>query len=658
MKATGSEWKQVALALLLSATAGLALASATVSEERKDEREIFRQGWEAARQGDQSGIMQAIRDLDGYPLGPYLEFELLRQRIDQVPETVMETFLARYRDWSFEPSLKTAWLRSLGRRDEFDLILRHGVDSDDTRVRCHLARARIERGRLEGLEEEIESLWLSGRSQPDACDPAFDWWRSRRNPTSETAWQRFVLALDAGETQLARYLRHFLDADQDPWAERWLNLRMQPNATLSAARRWRDSEMSRRLVSDGIRRQARSDWKRARSTWESFASRFAWSDEERARIEREIALYRAVDLDAGAIKAIDDLPENERNVQMLEWRARVAMANGDWPQVLASIQSMPVRRQAASRWRYWRARALAETGRPEAAVAFATLAAESDYYGFLSAERLGQDLSLCSEELIIDAGLQRRLMRDAEFERAMELFHVGLFNHGRHTFNRVLNRLGRREIEQAALLAAGQGWHDRSIAALMRSGNRRAYPWRFPMAEKGDVLARTRAHDVDPALVYGLMRAESAMQTDARSPAGAYGLLQLMPGTAQAVARRNGLGYSGVADLHRAGINIALGVAHLAELEEEFDEDWVFVAAAYNAGRNAVRRWRDERPAKTDPDVWIETLPYYETRDYVPRVLAFATIYEWQLERSPRVLAEYAIGDVTGRDNLGFACPE
>lgn len=654
MKATGSGWKQATWALLLCATAGV--ASTPVADGLESEREIFRQGWQAARVGDQSGIIQAMRDLDGYPLKPYLEFELLRQRIDQVPETVMEKFLARYRNWSFEPSLRTAWLRSLGRRGEFDLLLRHGTGSSDTRVRCHLAAARIERGRLEGLEDEIESLWLSGRSMPDACDAAFDWWRARRNPTPETAWARFVLALDAGETQLARYLRRFLDADQDPWAERWLNLRMQPQATLSAARRWQDSEMARHLVSDGVRRQAGSDWERARDNWAAFASRFAWPGDERARIEREIALYRAVDLDAGAIAAIDALPESARDEQILEWRARAAMANGDWPQVLASIQSMSVRRQADSRWRYWRGRALAGTGRPEAAVVFATLASESDYYGFLAAKRLGQDLSLCSQELIIDAEVQRRLMRDAEFERAMELFHVGLFDHGRRTFHRVLDRLSRPEMEQAALLAASHGWHDRSISALMRAGNRRAYPWRFPMAEKGEVLARAGARDVDPALIYGLMRAESAMQPDARSSAGAHGLLQLMPATAQAVALRNGLGYGGVTDLRRPATNIALGIAHLAELEDEFDGDWVLVAAAYNAGANAVRRWLDKRPLKTDPDVWIETLPYYETRDYVPRVLAFATIYEWQLERSPRVLAEHAIGE--GDVEVGFACPD
>ncbi|MFW5926825.1 MAG: transglycosylase SLT domain-containing protein, partial [Wenzhouxiangella sp.] len=644
MKATGSGWKRSAAALLLGLAAAIGSAPGDSPSERGLERETFRQGWEAARRGDRPGMVRAMRDLDDYPLKPYLEFELLRQRIDQVPETVMEKFLARYRDWSFAPSLKTAWLRSLGRRDEFDALLRHGADSNDVKVRCHRARALIAHGRTDGLEDEIELLWLSARSRPDACEAAFEWWRSRRNPSPETAWKRFVLALDAGEIQLARYLRRFLDPRMDPWAERWLDLRMQPRGTLSAARRWQDSEMARRLVSDGVRRQARSDWESAAASWAAFESRFAWPADERARIEREIALFRAVALDAGALEAIDALPESARDRQMLEWRARAAMAHDEWSEVLASIQAMPVRAQASSRWRYWRGRALAAMGRPEAAVAFATLASEPDYYGFLAAKRLEQDLSLCSEELIVDAGIQRRLMRDAEFERAMELFHVGLFDHGRRTFNRVLDRLGRREIEQAALLAASNGWHDRAISALTRTGSRRAYPWRFPMAEKGAVLARAADHEVDPALIYGLMRAESAMQTDARSPAGAHGLLQLMPTTARAVARRNGLGFAGVRDLRNAGTNIALGIAHLAELEEAFDGDWVLVAAAYNAGANAVRRWLDERPVKRDPDVWIETLPYHETRDYVPRVLAFATIYEWQLERTPRVLGEYAIG--------------
>jgi soluble lytic murein transglycosylase len=184
----------------------------------------------------------------------------------------------------------------------------------------------------------------------------------------------------------------------------------------------------------------------------------------------------------------------------------------------------------------------------------------------------------------------------------------------------------------------------------------RAYPWRFPLIEVAEVTEQADRWGVDPALIYGLMRAESAMQTDALSPAGARGLLQLMPGTARGVARRNNLPYRGAYDLMNPAVNIPLGVAHLSELQARYGGDWVRVAAAYNAGANAVERWLDERPA-TDPDVWIETMPFFETRDYVPRVLAFATIYEWQLQRPPQVLAR-AIVPERAEQSLAFACSE
>jgi len=130
--------------------------------------------------------------------------------------------------------------------------------------------------------------------------------------------------------------------------------------------------------------------------------------------------------------------------------------------------------------------------------------------------------------------------------------------------------------------------------------------------------------------------------------------LQLMPATAQAVARRNGLRYQGADSLTDPEVNVPLGVAHLAELYRDFGGNWVRVAAAYNAGANAVERWLDQRP-DTPPDVWIETMPFYETRDYVPRVLAFATIYEWQLERRPALLTGQILPGAGPA--AGFACP-
>ena len=624
--------------------------------ERISDRERFIQAWEAAGRADREALAEAIDAMPDYALTPYLEFEFKRQTLDSISVDEMTRFLARYRDWSFAAGLETAWLRSLGRRGEFDALARHGRGARDAQVRCWLARADIAAGRHEGLTDRIAELWLVGRSQTDVCDPAFDWWRAQGYPTHDQGWQRFGLALNAGQAGLARYLRRYLPRDQREWADQWLLMHNQPRRLVTEARRWPDGEDSRQLVEHTLRRQARSDWQRAERAWQTLSNRFEFSSSAEAAIAREIALFRAVALDAEAVRAIDRLPASAMDQQMLEWRARAAMAHGYWEQVLSSIQAMSLAEQGQARWRYWRGRALGEMGRPDAVLAFGTLAADATFYGFLAAARLNQDFSLCPQDLNVDGEIQRRLMRDAEFERALELQAVGLSDHARRTWSAVWRRLGEEERRQAALLAAGRDWHDRAIAALGAVGAMRAYPWRFPMIEKGRVSRYAERWQVDPALVYGLMRAESAMQSDALSPAGARGLLQLMPGTARAVAQRNGLPYNGAGDLLSPAVNLPLGIAHLAELQQRYEGDWIRVAAAYNAGINAVARWDAERPAN-DPDVWLETLPFFETRDYVPRVLAFATIYEWQMGRSPEVLRRYLLPQ-NASGNGAFQCPE
>ena len=646
------------LGLVGTVVTGLAAdAPEGVATDRETQREIFRQGWTAAGRGDQATTVQAIASLPEYSIRPYLEFELLRQRIDQVPESVMEQFLARYRDWSFAADLERSWLRSLGRRGEFEALIRHGRDATDIRVRCYLGQANLAAGHTDDLAERAAQLWQVGQSQDSACDPLFDWWKKQGYPTDDQAWRRFHLALSAGQEGLARYLRRYLNSNQRDWADRWLQMQAGPDRTLRAARRWTDHEQSRAIIRSGIVQQARSDWQRAQALWLPLESRFKWNDGDLATIERELALYKAVALEPGAVDAIDALPDGAVDQQILEWRARAAMAHGDWDSVLSSIQAMALTDQSRGRWRYWRGRALAELQRPEALLAFASLAAEPNYYGFLAASRLGQDLTICSEDIPVDPAIQRRLMRDAEFERAMELHQVGLNSHARRTWISVSRRLSHAELDQAALLAAGQGWYDRAISALANNGRMRAYPWRFPMIEKGRVINASQRWQVEPALIYGLMRAESAMQADALSPAGARGLLQLMPSTAAAVARRNGLAYANRQDLMDPEINIPLGIAHLAELEKRYDGHWIHVAAAYNAGINAVARWLDTRPL-TDPDVWLETLPFFETRDYVPRVLAFATIYEWQMEREPSVLRRTLLANDARLNGQGFACAD
>lgn len=629
-------------------------ASASVASAA-EQRKLFREAWARAGRGDHEALIQAIARLPDYPLTPYLEFELRRQRIADHDASATSRFLARYRDWSFHDRLERTWQRHLARSGQFDALRRYAPETEDPEVRCLDLRDRLRTGEDgEEMMEDAAELWLSPVSRPAACDPLFAWWRRQGQPGTEIAWQRFGLAVEAGELSLAGYLRRYLAPLDRPLAEGWLKMARRPASGLAGARSWPDQQRPRQLVAWGLHRLAGQDWASATAWLGRFEARMNFEDDEIAPVRRRIALFQAVDLDPGAVATIDALPDEWVDDQLLQWRVRVALVNGDWATVLDSVQRMSAEAQLQGRWRYWRGRALAALGRPEAGLVLGTLAAEADYYGFLAALRTDQPLTLCSRELPADGDIQRRLLRDAEFARALELYRVGLNHDARWTWNRVSGRLRAAELEQAALLASAEGWHDRAIVALARAGATDAYPWRFPMLERERIERTGARHGVDPALVLGLMRAESAMQADARSSADARGLLQLVDGTARGVAARFGLPYRGPSDLYDPARNLALGIAHLGELQQRFSGEFTRVAAAYNAGPGAAERWQQERRG-LPADIWIETLPYFETRDYVPRVLAFATVYEWQLQRSPSLLARHVIG----RGDAGeFACPE
>ena len=193
-------------------------------------------------------------------------------------------------------------------------------------------------------------------------------------------------------------------------------------------------------------------------------------------------------------------------------------------------------------------------------------------------------------------------------------------------------QLDNEGLRLAAALAIEESWPDLAIFALGNSGDLRWYEWRFPVEYSALVESHAHSKNLDVSWVMGLMRSESAMAEDAVSPAGARGLMQLTPDTARHLAKRNSYPYTGRDQLMQAETNILFGTTYLRELIDRFGNNPVLVSGAYNAGPNVVDRWLKSQPG-SEPAIWIETLPYSETRDYIPRVLAFSTIYDWRLQQ-------------------------
>ncbi len=297
---------------------------------------------------------------------------------------------------------------------------------------------------------------------------------------------------------------------------------------------------------------------------------------------------------------------------------------------------MPSRRGPASQrqdgeWQYFHARALAALGRAdEARAQFRAQADNPTFFGFLAADQVDQSYAICPLTLADDPQREQQLLGNPGLLRAFELYAVDLPRPARREWTRALKGADQATLRVAADMANQRDWYDRAVFTLSSGDALRLYDLRFPLASQDGLVPQARQAGIEPAWAYGILRAESAWMTDARSGADARGLMQLLPTTAEQVARRNGLAWSGGDSLYDPATNIALGTRYLAHMAERYNGAPWLASAAYNAGPNRVDQWLAAR-GNLPPDLFVATMPFKETREYVARVMAFSLIYDWRL---------------------------
>jgi len=607
-------------------TPALAAGNATDAE-----LEQFKAAWTAASRGDHASFRQLSSGLQDYLLYPYLQYEDYRNRRRSVAVEEMADFLEAHHDWAFTPGLRNAWLKSLAERKRWAELVKWSEGVGDTVIRCQRVRGQIILKQTDGVMAEAQKLWTVGKSQPDECDPVFAWLVNNGGVSESLAWERIRLAIEAGNRSLAAYLGRFVPAGQRHWLDDWRELSRNNYARLDRARNWPDNEATRMLTSASLLRLARSDAGLATEKFDALDGHFQWDDSRRAIMLHDIALYSAVDMDDNTTDNMLRVPFMYRDSQLLEWWTRFLLATQDWPEVAEVIGQMPEETRNDDRWRYWLAQAELRSGQviPPSPL-LRELAGRANYYGFLAADELGLDYNICPGEANVDAEEIERVAGTEGFRRALELRKAGLDSWAISEWALAARRLPVSELKAVAALAFREGWYDRAIFALGNSGDLNLYDWRFPLVWETDITGAARQYQLDPAWVYGTIRSESAMLETARSSANALGLMQVTPATGRRTARKHGLPWNGVEQLKTVDGNLSIGTAYMRDLLQDFQQNPVLASGAYNAGPRVVQRWLDSRP-RGEAAIWIETLPYFETRDYIPRVLAFTTIYDWRL---------------------------
>ncbi len=617
---------------------GAADAAAPVQTDntRLAQRELFRAAWHAAARRDWTAVAEAEDGLGDYPLRPWLEAERRRQTPLLVPADEMAAWLDRYSGWPFHRRLQRQWLRALAAAGDDAALLRYGTAETDPEVQCAvlMAKTRLP-GAPQDLADRARALWRRGAPHPAACDPLWNWLRQGPGIDDELLWTRFLLALDGGHPALAAQLARDLDDSHRPWAERRLAVALRPQEGLRQSGKWPAAPQALEIVEWGLARLIRDDVDQALALWPALAAGPHLDPAAQARLQQNLALYRALRLAPDAIDRLDRAlaaaAGSAPDTSLLVWRARVMLAERNWAEVIATIDRLPGDERSSPRWRYFRARALAEIDAAAGLPALAELAAEPHYYGFLAADRSAAPYTLCEDVTDVSPALARAVAANPMLQIALELFHVGLLDDARAAWRSALRGAAEPARIAAAALAHRHGWHESAIGTLSATNSgRRFYTWRFPLAHRADVVREATFRLIDPALVFGLIRAESAFAAEARSRAGALGLMQLLPATARLVAARENWAAPEAPALYEPATNIRLGTAYLEELATHVEAGLPWLLAAYNAGPDIVEEWRRNR-RELPGDIAIETLPFVETRDYVANVLAYATVYDWRL---------------------------
>jgi len=631
--------RPLAAVLLILLIAGLSAVTVATADTRETQRTDFLAAERALERGDMREFGRLEKGLRAYPLHPYLAYEVLRKRIDKAGAGEIKRFLKTYGNTPLAWRLRNDWLDHLASQRRWkDYIAFYEPTRNVTR-QCRYLQALIATGQSKQALPQVKSLWLHDKSQPSACDPVFEAWTKAGKRTTPLIWQRVDKAMAAGNWRLAEYLGRYLSNQDRVWVKRWIRLHKTPDAASEKDRYDQAHPYREAMLAHAVRRLARWDGMRALRVWQDIETRYPFDKAQIRRTENYIIrnLVRVPDDAAYAFVKQVDVGGDER---AHEARVRTALLREDWPQVAEWIEALPEKLRAEKGWQYWLARALEGNGDiDKARQLYAQVAAERGYYGFMAADRIGGDYHLKHAETPVSKELFDKLSANDAIQRARELFALQRWTDARREWRFATEGLDIAHLKAAAKIAKHNGWHDRAIFTLAKTGYWDDLELRFPLQHAELVDQNATRHGIDNAWVFAVMRQESAFMRNARSHAGAMGLMQLMPATARSVARKF-LNQKAPSrhELFEPQTNIALGSAYLKQMKGKLGNSAVLATAAYNAGPHRVTRWL---PKRTLPaDIWIELVPFKETRGYLRRVLAYTVIYEKRMGKDPTRLEQ------------------
>ncbi len=614
----------------------LPLSGLTDDTTVEAQRDTFTQAERALRyqkDGEYYTHKKALREQQ-YILYPYLQYYELKRMMGQPndPSELIRRFLRTENDTVLEKQLRSLWLTHLAKRQKWADFVKDYQPTNNIDLQCYDIYARYQTTKNPAVLKEAQALWLYGKSRPKACNALFETWIEKDGLSEKLVWDRIGLAMDANQSTLVAYLTRYLPEDEKPLIDAWLQVHKDPKLVGSKRLFKSDHPFLRMTQVYGIKRMARKQIDSAIVLWNKVDGQYNFTEEQKIDVYKRFALELAMNHDPAAKKWFKKIPNSQYDTTLFEWKVRSELRQKNWNQVLATIDTMPTNMQQENVWQYWKARALSARGqKAEAEKIYTALSTQRDYHGFMASDILKVEYPLNLPTSTVTQQDVDAVAQIPDIQRAMELKTVGRTVDARREWEYAARKMDEQQLQAAAVLANELGWHDRAILTLSKAKNKNNVNLRFPMAFEDTIQNEARKQGINPAWVFAVARRESAFVPDARSPAGAVGVMQVMPYTAKQIAREIKEPYISRNQLLNLDKNVRLGSAYLNKMYNEMNKDIVLATASYNAGPHRVKKWLPEKGERVETDIWIETMPFYETREYVKAVLVYRIIYQYHM---------------------------
>ncbi|MBT7531716.1 MAG: transglycosylase SLT domain-containing protein [Gammaproteobacteria bacterium] len=611
----------------------------TVAPDRFEQRQMYLDAIHLIKTSQFSRLQKLKPQLRTYPLYPYLEYTEISYRISRQSEQDILRFVEQYKDTPLVESLLAHWLSNLAKRGKWEIFVTHYDKVTPTKkLACQHAYGLYKVGMVDQALTQAEKLWTVGFSQPDECDSIFNVWRGANGITPEIAWQRFALSLKENNKDLASYLIRFVDRQDKPFATNYRLIHLKPK-TIKRYKSFKATNIrNREIILHGVKRLSRLDPEDALLTLEKYEKLQDFNPDELEDAYTYIGVRLAGK--SSDLALVDSLPVNlHEHPKLVEARIRQNLKHGDWSNVMVLINLLPQEQQKSNRWQYWKARALGlsadEADREIARNVMIELSSERSFYGFVSADILQNQYNYQDEPSPVTLEQILSLEESPGIQRALELFALGERSQARREWYFSTSDFNNVERDVAARVALRWGWYKASIQTMIDAGAWNHLDHRFPIAYADTFITHARRANIPVQWSLAIARQESSFMTDAKSSAGALGVMQLMPATAKQVAAKIGVSYPNNRSLTSPDLNIRLGTNYLGQMLRKFDNNRILASAAYNAGPGRVNQWLNPN---VPFDVWIEIIPFTETRNYVQNVLMFSSIYSRRMnERQPLI---------------------